>query len=59
MKTNKTILNVEKPETTKHGSNKGTQQGGRLNEGQEKGNNKVVTTPKPIIVPAPQKTTKK
>jgi len=41
------------------GNNKGTQQGGKLNEGQERGNRKVVTTPKPVIVPAPQKVVKK
>lgn len=51
MKTMKQILN--------EGNNKGNQQGGKLNEGQEKGNNKVVNTPKPAIEPAPQKPIKK
>ena len=41
------------------GHNKGNQQGGKLNEGQERGNKKIVTTPKPAIVPAPQKIIKK
>ena len=40
-------------------STKGGNKGGKLNEGQEKGNNKVVTSPKPAINPAPQKPTKK
>jgi hypothetical protein len=26
----------------------------KLNEGQEKGNNKIVITPRPVIKPAPQ-----
>lgn len=34
-------------------------QPGKINEGQERGNNKIVTTPKPIIQPAPQKPPKK
>ena len=47
METTKRILN-EGNDKSKRGSQK-------LNEGQEKGNNKIVTTQKPIIQPAPQK----
>lgn len=51
MKTMRQILN--------EGKNNGNQQGGKLNEGEEKGKNKVVNTPKPLIEPAPQKPIKK
>jgi len=30
----------------------------RINEGQEKGNNRNVTTPRPVVHPAPQPTPK-
>lgn len=47
METIKKILN--------EGNNKDSQKGGKINEGQERGNNKIVDTPKPTIDPAPQK----
>lgn len=42
-------------ETVRKILNEGNNKGGKLNEGQERGNNKNVTSPKPKIVKAPQK----
>jgi hypothetical protein len=47
-------MNIEK-RILNEGSDKEKRGHEKLNEGQEKGNNKVVVTERPVIEPAPQK----
>jgi hypothetical protein len=49
-------MNIEK-RILNEGSDKEKRGYEKLNEGQEKGNNKIVITPRPGIEPAPQKPT--